>query len=488
MDFAARVALLFALVASTLAVAAPDDLTTLLARMRERSGPVWSTHLTSSSHVELGGEAADLHSESKGVAFATYQCSGALCSGTYFDGERLFSININGTALPESDGSDPFLRGERTVASLAFLDPAFTDDGGIIADEGTTTIAGVRYRELLVENGDATAMDVFVDPKTATVRYMRDVNGDSTFEYQDYRPVARDLYLPFLVLRDGATIERYETRGSTSDAFVPPHGLTPRMHGAPASVALDPTQTIPVFACTLQNVPTTCMLDSGNSGLSISLELAERLQAPKVGSFRVSGLGDYATDVVRAGALAVGSVTFPPANYVVLHDIHRFGYDVVLGADVLAATTVSLDPVTHRISFAAPVPSGGVALPLEFQNFVPTVLVQLGNLGTQLALDTGDESNINLDYDFYQAHRSLFSATGQRPVTGIGGSSVEVLGTIPQVRLGTLATGEQSIGATRLLHATAYGHLGAGFLSHFHVVIDYAAGLVHFVPTPTPQP
>lgn len=484
--FAARAALLCALLSTAVGSAAPDDLNALLARMRARSGPVWSTHLTSTSRVALGGETAELRSESQGVRFASYRCSGALCVGTYFDGERLYSININGTVLPESDSGDPFLRGERTIASLAFLDPAFSDDGGSILDLGTATISGTTYRELLVDNGDATAMHVFVDPATATVRYLSDVNGDTTFEYRDYRRVDGDLYLPFLVLRNGSPIERYAERGVTSDRFAPPHGLTPRYGSGAPSIATDPEQTIPLFACTVQNVPATCLLDSGNSGLAISKELAERLRAPQVGSYNVRGLGDYATDVVRVGELGVANVTFPPANYVVLDDIHRFGYDVVLGADVLAATTVSLDPVNHRISFSALPPSGGAVLPLEFEDFVPTVLVQLGNLGTQLALDTGDESNINLDYDFYQAHRSLFAATEQRSVAGVGGTGIELLGTIPRVRIGSIATSAQPIGATRM-HGTAYGHLGAGFLSQFDVTIDYAAGLVHVLPTPAPR-
>ena len=57
--------------------------------------------------------------------------------------------------------------------------------------------------------------------------------------------------------------------------------------------------------------------------------------------------------------------------------------------------------------------------------------MRLGKLGTQLALDTGDESNINLSYEFYQEHQELFSATEQRKVAGVGGTSIELMGTIP---------------------------------------------------------
>ncbi len=419
------------------------------------------------------------------MRFATYQCASNLCAGTYFDGEKVYSLNINGTRLPQSDTNDSYLRGERTIASLDFLAPDFIDNGGYVRDAGSQTIDDVHYRVLVVSNGDATPMRVFVDTKTALVHYIQDVDGDATLEYRDYRPVD-GLTLPFLVLRNGEVVERYDARDTTKDDFATPHGPMPMFHGAPVAVQSDPDRSIPIFPCSLGGVATTCLLDTGNSGLSISADLAQQLHAPTVGSFDVRGLGNYSTQVVRATDLRVGNATYGPANYVVLRDIHHFGYDVVLGADVLASTTIGLDPIHHTITFDAPIPPGGTSVPVIFQNFVPVLTVQLGNLGTQLALDTGDESNINLAYDYYQAHPELFSAKEQQRVTGVGGSSVELMGTIPEVRVGDLSMGEQRIGATQLLHGTAFGHLGAAFLEHFNVVIDYAAGQVHFVPTPQP--
>lgn len=486
--FAVRLLLLFAFASFLTTTARADALSALLQRMRAFSGPVWQAHLTSTSSVSLGGESAQVHSESQDVRFATYECTENLCDGTYFDGERIFDININGTTLPESDGPDPYLRGERTIAALSFLDPAFVSEGGRIVDDGSATISGVRYRSLVVSNGDGTPMAVFVDPKLGCIRYFRDVNGDATFEYRDYRRVGGAYRLPFVVFRNAALLERYTTRNSVREAFAAPHGPHPVFAGAPLAVATDPNRAVPVFPCSIGGIRTTCLLDSGNSGLSISRELADQLHAPEVGTFQVRGLGDYSTAVVRAGDLGVGNATWPAANYVVLNDIHRFGYDVVLGADVLASTTVALDPRAHTISFGAPAPAGGTSVHLMFANFVPVIMIQLGKLGAQLALDTGDESNINLAYDFYQEHRDLFQVTEQRNVSGVGGTSVELIGTIPQIRIGTLSMQQQRIGATQSLHGTAFGHLGAGFLANFDVVIDYASGVVTFAPPASPAP
>lgn len=180
-------------------------------------------------------------------------------------------------------------------------------------------------------------------------------------------------------------------------------------------------------------------------------------------------------------------MTLPSANYVVLHDIGRFGYSVVVGADLFAATTVQLDNSTHRVVLGAPASQRGYAVPLAFDNFVPFVDVLLGDLPAQLTLDTGDESSINLSFGFCQAHK-IFTATSEHEVSGIGGTSVELLGTIPSVQIGGYSIESPSIGATPNLPNTEDGHLGAGLLARFNVTIDYGAGLLHFVPLITASP
>jgi hypothetical protein len=157
---------------------------------------------------------------------------------------------------------------------------------------------------------------------------------------------------------------------------------------------------------------------------------------------------------------------------------------VVLGADFLGMTGVAIDSNAHTLRLGAAAPTGGIAIPLSFENFVPVVSVHLGTVDTQLAVDTGDESNINLAYDFYSKHSSLFEVTEHRLVSGIGGSSVELIGSIPQVTIGDYRVGPQRIGATRTLEGTAFGHLGAAFLRQFEVEFDYAAAELHLTPKP----
>jgi hypothetical protein len=127
---------------------------------------------------------------------------------------------------------------------------------------------------------------------------------------------------------------------------------------------------------------------------------------------------------------------------------------------------------------------GAITLPLSFENFVPVVSVELNSVDAKLAIDTGDESNINLSYDFYGKHPTLFTATERRLVGGVGGTSVQLIGEIPTVTVGAYRTGPQKIGMTQTLQGTAFGHLGAAFLAQFKIQLDYMAGELHLTPLP----
>lgn len=484
MAFAARFAMLCALGLATLGAVRPStDFPAFLDRMRAASGPVWNVHFVSISRLNLEGQSTMVWTESQGLPFTVRRCTGELCEGTYFDGSRLYSVNMNDTTLPRSADPEPYLRSLRLIASLGFLAPSFSAHGGRLIDAGSATFDGKRYRTMYITDAQALPLRLYVDPTTALVRYARDLGGDDTFEYLDYR--RKDGFdLPYEIRHNGAVLERYDDRTPVLSAFHSPHGPVPVFAGAPQTIPTDPSHVTPIIDCSVGGVAVRCLIDSGNSGLSMSSELAVRLGANVLGSFRVRGLGDYSTQVVRAGPLKVGNATFPDAYYVVLNDISRYGYDAVLGADFLGSTGLSIDASAHTIQLGAAVPPNAISIPLSFENFVPVVNVHLGSVDAQLAVDTGDESNINLAYDFYSKHSTLFAVTEHRLVSGIGGTSVELIGSIPHVTIGPYRTGTQRIGTTRTLQGTAFGHLGAAFLEQFDVQFDYAAAELHLTPKP----
>jgi hypothetical protein len=472
MGFVVRAVVLCALTLGTLAAAPSGDLGRFLDRMRAASGPVWNAHFVSVSRLMLEGQTTVVESESHGLGFVLRRCNGELCSGSYFDGTHLYSIDINDSAVRSGD-AEPYLRSLRLVASLGFLSPSFaSQQNGRIVDGGMATFRGARYRTFYITDTIALPLRIYVDPHTALLRYARDIGGDDTFEYE--------------VLHNGTTLERYDDRTVVASAFHAPHGLVPHFAGAAAPIPTDPSHVTPVVDCTIGGIPTRCLIDTGNSGMSISTELAARIGSSVLGTYHVRGLGDYSTQVVRAGPLQVGNATFPDAYYVVLNDVSRYGYDVVLGADFVASSGPTIDARDHTISLGAPVPANSISVPLSFENFVPVVNVRLGDVDARLAVDTGDESNINLSYGFYSKHSTLFSITERRLVGGIGGTSVELIGNIPQVQIGPYQAGHQTIGTTQMLHGTALGHIGAAFLQQFTVQFDYDAGELHLLPLPVP--
>ncbi|GAC1656654.1 MAG: hypothetical protein NVS9B12_08420 [Vulcanimicrobiaceae bacterium] len=494
MAFAGRALGLFVL-GLLLAGAAPKPwaLHQLLGQMRAASGEPYRYNLTSTSREIVDGAQTSVQTEFSGLQFRTRVCDGVLCRGSYFDGTRFYNVDINDTALP-SLVQDPDLRAVRVVTSGLFLSSGFAR-GGTLSDLGTIQLHGTPYRGIGVSMPGLTPMVALVDPRTHLIAALRDWHGNVLIELRDYRTVG-PLALPFSIYQDGVLVRQYETRTIAAEPFTRPRGITAQPSPSSAPVSIAQGSSTPVFACTLAQVRTTCLIDTGNSGMSISVELAERLQLPSLGEFEVAGLGRYATEVVRAGPLLAGGAEFPSAYYVVLHDIHQYGYDVVLGADALAASNVTIDYPARTVSFGgqSEIASASV-IALGFMNFVPVVPIRLSNTPALLAVDTGDESTINLSYDYYRKHTDLFSLRQSRGVNGVGGSSVELLGEIASVQFGDYRVESQEIGTTRTLHATGEGHLGAGFLSHFRVVLDYNRGRLGLTPRsgdasihPRPEP
>lgn len=424
-------------------------------------------------HSTEDGASVTVTTDARGDAFLTRTCAQSLCSGVYFDGTALYRVDFNQTALPDSQLDAPYAQSLHDVEYLSFLSPTFR---GTIRDAGTTTVAGRACRALLVTPRGGSTIRVAVDERTAMLASAADprMPANARF-YGDYRKVGSSV-MPFTVRYDD-TVVRYDSRTVEAGALAAPAGLRVRLNGA-APMQTDPDSATPIGPCGIAGVAVRCLIDTGNSGMSMSLKLAERLNLPVVGGGDVHGIGGYATEVVRAGELAIGNAVIPTANYTVLGGIEGNGYDVVVGTDALAATRVLIDPRAHLVRFGAASTNGATKLALSFSEFVPIVQARLGDVTARLLLDTGDQSAIDLSSDFYAAHPDAFVPTDERGISGVGGTSVQLLGRAPYVALGDLVLRNQIIGTSPALDGMADGHLGAGFLTHFSLLLDYADGYV----------
>jgi len=470
---------LLLLLPSLTVAAAQPSMKNILERMRLAGGNVYEAHIASTSVPEPSGGIAE--DDMQGTRFLTRRCISDLCEGSYFDGRRWYSVSLNATALPRMPESDPSERALRSDLSLDFLNRRFTAAGGRIRDGGASSFEGKPCRRIVVSQPSMVPTQLCVDTRSWLLTAIRDSDGN-ILALRDYRRVGR-YRLPFEVYRNGALLRRYDSRTVVEAPLDSPQGLAGAFPTAIARASLDPHSATPIANCRIGDRDERCLIDSGNSGLAMSIELAEALGLQAVGAFRVSGLGTYATEVVRAGPLQMGTLQLPPANYVVLADIHRYGYDLVLGADLLAASKVTIDPFEHAITFAPSSPGDDAdSVALAFENLVPVIGVTLDDIRARLAIDTGDQSNINLSWRFYADHPSLFRPQRTEPVAGVGGGSTQLIGRIESMRIGQYTALNQEIGTTQNLLGTGDGHLGAAFLSRFTIVLDYPQQRMRLLP------
>lgn len=458
----------------------------LLARVRAASGSPYARHIVSVAQETIDGRTFEVRSESQGYRLLVRRCRDVVCEGTYFDGERDYVVNINDTALPRSLRDNDDERTLRAIATSAFASQQFRGEGGTVTELSDVDRDGRTLRRLAVATQGAGPLDVLIDPVTALPVAATSADGKIVFDYRDFRHVD-GLTLPFEVWRDGRLVDRFESRAVSREPLRGPVGLVPTFNGPPAAIRLESgingRRVLPGIACTFGDVLARCLIDTGNSAMGMSLELAEHLDLDASGEFEVTGVGRYVTGLVSAGALHVGNATFPPAKYVVLHDLQAYGYDAVLGADALANARVIIDYARETVTFEPADPAARDAtIPIRFENFVPVLTMQIGALDVPLALDTGDEASLDLSDAYYSAHPGIFTPRATRQVGGIGGSAEQVVGEVPSVRIATFEVEREQIGATRASQPTASGHIGSGFLAHFSVVLDYARARIGLIP------
>ncbi len=464
----ATLALLFAF--SVPAPARAARIEPLLAQMRSAAGPIWSAHIDAVVDITDGEIVTRAHIEASGDRLALHRCLDDLCLGRYYHGAAADDLTLNGTPIdaPHVTSSEPALL---LALSHAFLRPAFRG--------GLSLLPSARGSRASIE-----VRSPGIAPFTIRVRRNGLIAsakiGSTTYDFFDYRHVAT-MRLPARIVRDGEPYLSFRHLRILETPFAEPRPLSLAFAAAPIVLPWRPRARTPVVDCSIDGRPLRCLIDSGNSGLSMTLALAERLHLQPIGTFEVQGIGRYVTEVVSAPPLHLGAATLPTASYVVLPDLEGTRYDVVLGTDFLAAARVVVDGPKRKVIIEPSSPiSAARGIPLRFLSMVPTIPVMLATTHSRLLIDTGDESTIDLGAGFFHRHPSLFRITQRRSVRGVGGSSVERLGRISGVAFGSLHLPNLEIGATEHLHSVGDGHIGSGLMANFIVTFDYAHDRIEF--------
>lgn len=446
----------------------------LLARAAKASGEPWRHHIRSQIVEAHDGRIVHTQIDEQGTRVLTTRCMGIVCGGTIVDTQtrRRAFFTYNGTPILQTEDATPEIVTVRAIASYAFTSPEFTAHGGRVVEKAEAHVRDRLVVPVSVTAPDGESLDALLDPKTALLAGI--ARGSRVlFEYEDQRPVG-SLILPMRVVWSDGSLERFEDRSVVTDPLTLPTGPPVTFVDSAPDARLEGGD-IPRFPCRVEGVNVRCVLDSGASGLAMSLTLADRLHKPLLGQIALQGEGQLTSGVVRADSLDLGSLRVGSALFAVLPDVGGFDADVIVGADVIGLATVRIDPDRRTIRFDRPGSAlEGTLVDLNFDGFTPTLPIELASVPSQLALDTGDASSIDLSTRFAEAHPGLFVAAVRRAVVGVGGRGTQATGTIADVEFAGFRLHGVAAGTTDVPGSPAPSRIGAAFLARFRVALDYA--------------
>ncbi len=449
----------------------------LLARMSDASGGPYAAQIVSVWTEKDGKTTSVVTTASQGFDFLSRRCLGALCVGRYFDGDALYAVDSNDDLLPLTSAALEGLRDLRSGLALMFLAPDFQRNGGSIRLEPPFHQAGKDRDVIQIRMPDRRLLTVWVNPKTALVT--RIDLGFRSIRLRDYRRVG-PYTIPFEEIDSRATQRIFTSRNVISGDLHAPTGIVSAVNlGSPAAQRVRGS-VLPIFDCQLANVATRCLVDTGNSGMAISLRLAERLKAPVVGAGTANGLGTYTTEVVRTGPLNLVNAHFGPANYLVLPDLSGLGFDVVAGNAIFSSLTATLDTQFLRFGTAPSIDAQAIAV--SFPALLPELSMSIDKQSADFDLDTGDDAGFDLSATFVKEHPRLFTRKGSIAVKGVGGTAVTQLGEDRILRLVTCTIPAFPTQLTAAMPSHGDGRIGARIIPYMSLRFNYPAGRIEFSP------
>lgn len=458
-----------------LAQGASSDGDALLQRAASASGQPWRYHVRSTVAGSEGGHTPPLQIDEEGPRVITRRCTGVVCDGAIVDASlgKKWIFSYNESPITQTATLDPQLVTLRAIVSYAFTSPEFRRNGGLVEALPPSRLASRPIAPFAVTARGGTKLTALLDPQTGLLSAIAE-GPHVLYEYREDKR-AGPLVLPMEVRHSGGPVQRYLERTVVQEPLVAPTGPPVTFEGAGSSLRLA-EGAIPRFPCRIDAVAARCLLDTGASGLAMSLDMADRLHLSPVGRIGLQGLGAVASGVVRAHELDAGALRVGPALYALLPDVGGVGADVVIGADVIAKAAVRLDFPHGTVRFEPPggVPPAGDPVPLIFDGFTPKVPIELATTRCELAVDTGDAASIDLSAAFTGDHPGLFVPTEKRTILGVGGRGTQALGTV-NVAFAEFALRDVPVGTTTVPGGRSTDRIGAGFLSRFALYVDYAS-------------
>ncbi len=249
--------------------------------------------------------------------------------------------------------------------------------------------------------------------------------------------------------------------------------------------------------------PANIVLDSGDSGLTLSKQAADYLKLKYTGRFRARGYGG-STDILP---VKLDTFEFPEAlsfaglagTAISLPDGFDYGASTptvgFVGYPLLSRFVVQIDYAGQALTLRdpdtwTPTPADGTPLPMELDDNVPSVLASFDGLPpARFLLDTGDAVSPVTLYGPYATKNNLttrypkgmdvygIGVGGESHARRVRAHSLSVAGYTLQNIPADFSMDKKG-GASKVL-AGAFGH---ELLSHFTVTFDYPHKRVFFAP------
>jgi hypothetical protein len=454
------------LLAVVLLVGAAPVKSDLLQRAAQSSGAPWRFHIVS----RISGTETQV--DEQGDIVVTHSCRGVVCRGTVVNAAhaRVAFFWYNETPIPQSAPLDPLQTTLRAIVSYAFTAPAFTTSGGTVVALAERRFGSASVAPYAVTAPHGAELDALLDPTTGLLVAVAQGN-EVIYRYEDQRRVG-PVTLPFNILRGDGTSETFDERRVIDTPLAPPSGPAVTFARTSEAVVLEPGD-LARFPCRVEDAIARCVLDTGASGLAMSLDLADRLGKKLVGELELEGLGTMSSGIVRANSLTLGSMRLGPALFAILPDVGGFGADVLIGNDAIARAVVRVDPLHHTIAFDPPgTPIEGTRVALTFDGFTPSVPIRLTTSAESLILDTGDNASIDLSDDFARTHPGLITSKQRGNIVGVGGVGTRSIGRIGQVEFAGMTLTDVLADVTKSPKSPA-SRVGSVFLSRFAFDLDY---------------
>jgi predicted aspartyl protease len=243
------------------------------------------------------------------------------------------------------------------------------------------------------------------------------------------------------------------------------------------------------------------VLDTGASGITIDSDVARELHLRAYDTHQAVTAGAYTTARAIVPEMRVGTLTMHdvavreiPQGWNTAPDVKEVG---LLGFDFLAELGVTIDYERGRVSvvpasaYAPPFAPNTIPLAVRIGSGQPHTTVAVnGAIGERFILDTGGAGTFLIFDYFARRHPEALRDEGRGPdrnihIRGIGGDVAVVPYQLASLKLSNVNF-THFLGY-RVANASAYafnddGVIGSDFLKLFTVSLDYADSKVYLVP------